>query len=188
MSKFDRVLKTHSNQDNSNDKIARLFKFTPEVTPIGPHIMSKLQPNPTIFGKVIHHFVHGSFFQDHPHRVPLCVKLHWNCSYELLSRPFGFFQDHSLFSIFTAQWQDSSFSSHPHSTGPPRTSKWPTSSGRVTSPSRWKRPISPERDGMQASLVSWALRDSRDGHISTSPKTKKEGKTRRTSSKPSQTL
>ena len=76
MSKSDRVLKTHSNRDNSNNNIGRLFKFTPEVTLIGPHIVSKFQPNPSIFGKVIHHFVHGSFFQDHPHRVPLCVKLH----------------------------------------------------------------------------------------------------------------
>ena len=73
MSKFDRVLKTHSNRDNSNNNIGRLFKFTSEVTLIGPHIVSKFQPNPSIFGKVIHHFVHGSFFQDHPHRVPLCV-------------------------------------------------------------------------------------------------------------------
>ena len=135
MSKSDRVLKTHSNHDNSNNKIGRLFKFTSEVTLIGPHIVSKFQPNPTIFGKVIHHFVHSSFFQDHPHRVPLCVnciKIH---PYEFLSRPFGFFQDHFLFSIFTAQWQDSSFSSCPHSTGPPRTSRWPSRSGRATSPS-----------------------------------------------------
>ena len=73
MSKFDRVLKTHSNRNNSKDNSGRLFKFPPEVTPIGPHIVSKFQPNPSIFGKVIHHFVHGSFFQDHPHRVPLCV-------------------------------------------------------------------------------------------------------------------
>ena len=73
MSKFDRVLKTHSNRDNSNNNSGRLFKFTSEVTLIGPHIVSKFQPNPSIFGKVIHHFVHGSFFQDHPHRVPLCV-------------------------------------------------------------------------------------------------------------------
>ena len=76
MSKFGRVLKTHSNRDNSNNKIGRQFKFTPEVALIRPHIVSKLQPNPTIIAKVIHHFVHGSFFQDHPHRVPLCVKLH----------------------------------------------------------------------------------------------------------------
>ena len=76
MSKFDRMLKTHSNRDNSNNNSGRLFKFTPEVTLIRPHIVSKSQLNPSIFGKVIHHFVHGSFFQDHPHRVPLCVKLH----------------------------------------------------------------------------------------------------------------
>ena len=84
MSKSDRVLKTHSNRDNSNNKIGRQFKFTSEVTPTGPHIVSKLQPNPTIFGKVIHHF----------------------CTWQLLSRPspvgttmghcikIQFFQDH----------------------------------------------------------------------------------------------
>ena len=76
VSKFDRVLKTHSNHDNSNNKIARQFKFTSEVTLIGPRIVSKFQPNPTIIGKVIHHFVHSSFFQDHSHRISLCVKLH----------------------------------------------------------------------------------------------------------------
>ena len=67
------TLKLH---DNSNNKIGRQFKFTSEVTLIGPHIVSKFQPNPTIIAKVIHHFVHGSFFQDHPHTIPLCVKLH----------------------------------------------------------------------------------------------------------------
>ena len=76
VSKFGRVLKTHSNHDNSNNKIGRQFKFISEVTLIGPHIVSKFQPNPTIIAKVIHHFVHSSFFQDHPHTIPLCVKLH----------------------------------------------------------------------------------------------------------------
>ena len=76
VSKFGRVLKTHSNCDNSNNKIGRQFKFTSEVTLIRPHIVSKFQPNPTIIAKVIHHFVHGSFFQDHPHTIPLCSKLH----------------------------------------------------------------------------------------------------------------
>ena len=45
------------------------------------------------------------------------------------------------------------------------------------SPSCWKHPISPERDGMPASLVSWALKDSRDGNILTSPKMLKKRKT-----------
>ena len=48
MSKLDRVLKTHSNRDNSGNNIGRQVQFTPEVTPIGPHIVFKLQPNPTI--------------------------------------------------------------------------------------------------------------------------------------------
>ena len=83
----------------------------------------------------------------------MCVNCIGSHSYKILSRPFGFFQDHSLFSIFTAQWQDSSFSSRPHFTGPPRTSKWPLRSGRVMSPSRWKRPISPDR--WYASIVGF---------------------------------
>ena len=73
VSKFDRVLKTHSNHNNSNNTIGRQFKFTSEMTLIGPHIVSKFQPNPTIIGKVIHHFVHSSFFQDHPQWAPPCV-------------------------------------------------------------------------------------------------------------------
>ena len=48
MSKLDRVLKTHSNRDNSSNNIGRQVQFTSEVTPIGPHIVFKLQPNPTI--------------------------------------------------------------------------------------------------------------------------------------------
>ena len=93
-------------------------------------------------------------------------------------RVFGSFQDHFfLFSIFTAQWQDSLFSNRPHSTGPPRTSRRPSRSGRVTSPSHWKCPISPERDGMPASLVFWAPKVSRDGNISISPKMSKNRKT-----------
>ena len=83
---IDRVLKTHSNCDNSNNTIGRQLKFTSEVTLIGPHIVSKFQPNPTIFGKVIHHFVHGSFFQDHPQRAPARVIASKSIWY--------FFQDH----------------------------------------------------------------------------------------------
>ena len=51
--------------------------------------------------------IHSYFFQDH----------------------FGSFKTIFLFSIFTAQWQDSSFSSRPHSTGPLRTSRQPSRSG-----------------------------------------------------------
>ena len=35
MSKLDRVLKTHSNRDNSGNNIGRQVQFTSEVTPIG---------------------------------------------------------------------------------------------------------------------------------------------------------
>ena len=48
---------------------------------------------------------------------------------------FGSFQDHFHVSIFTAQWQDSLYSNRLHSTGPLRTSRQPSRSGRVTSPS-----------------------------------------------------
>ena len=40
-------------------------QFTPEVTLIGTHIVSKFQPNPSIIAKVINNSVHGNFFQDH---------------------------------------------------------------------------------------------------------------------------
>ena len=90
------VLKTHSKRDNSNNTIGRQFKFTSEVTLLGPHIVSNVQPNPTIIGKVIHHFVHGSFFQDHPRQVPPCViaskSTHTSIPFKtilVLSRPFS---------------------------------------------------------------------------------------------------
>ena len=60
------------------------------------------------------------------HCVANCIKIN---SYA------HFFQDH-CFSLFPAQWQDSSYSNCPHSTGPPRTNRWPLGSGRVTSPSQ----------------------------------------------------
>ena len=41
--------------------------------------------------------------------------------------------------------------------------RWHLRSGKATSPSCWKHPISPERDGMPASLVSWAQKASSDG-------------------------
>ena len=119
--------------------------------------MSKLQLNPTIFSKVIHHFVHGQLL-SRPFPIGLtivvsnCIKIH---SYEY------FFQDHlgsfktiPLFSIFTAQWQDSSFSSHPHSTGPPRTSRWPLGSGRVMSPSTLEASNIP-RERWYASIIGF---------------------------------
>ena len=112
------------------------------------------------------------------HCVANCIEIH---SYE------HFFQDH-CFSLFPAQWQDSSYSSRPHSTGPLRTNRWPLGSGRVTSPLRWKHPMSPKRDGMPASLVSWALKASSIGSTLRSPQTKNAGKPRKTYSQPSQIL
>ena len=76
VSKFGRVLKTHSNCDNSHNNIARQLQFTSDVILIGPHIVSKFQANLAIIAKVIHHFIHSSFFQDDPHSIPLCGKLH----------------------------------------------------------------------------------------------------------------
>ena len=163
MSKFGGVLKTHTIHNNSHNKAGRQLQFTSEVTLIGTHIVSKFQPNPTIIAKVIEHFVHSSFFQDHFHSRPL------------------------YFSLFPAQWQDSSYSNHPHSTGPLRTSRQHSRSGRVTSPLHWKRPIFPKTDGMPASLVSWAPKASSDGSILKFPKMMTSRKSRRTYSKPSQT-
>ena len=65
MSKFDRVLKTHSNHNNSNNNSGRLFKFTSEVTLVGPHIVSKVATQSI------------NFWQSYP---PFCTR-------QLLSRP-----------------------------------------------------------------------------------------------------
>ena len=65
MSKSGKVLKTHTIHDNSHNMAGRQQQFTPEVTLIGTHIVSKFQPNPTTIAKVINNFVHGNFFQDH---------------------------------------------------------------------------------------------------------------------------
>ena len=182
MSKSGRVLKTHSIHDNSHNKADRQLQFTSEVTLIGTHIVSKFQPNLTIISKFIDHFVHGNFFQDHFHSGPLCGKLHLNYFiWKFLSRPLHF-------SLFPAQWQDSSYSNHPHSTGPPRTSRWHFRSGRVTSPLCWKHPIFPKTDGMPASLVSWAPKASSDGSILRFPKMTTSRKSQKTYSRPSQTL
>ena len=91
----------------------------------------------------------------------------------------------SKLAYVTAQWQDSLSSNCPHSTGPPRTSRWHLKSGKVMSPSHWKHPTFPEIDGMQASSGSWAMKVSSDGNTLTSPKMSKEGKYQRTSSPPS---
>ena len=76
MSKSGKVLKTHIIHNNSHNKAVRQSQFTPEVTLIGTHIMSKFQPNPTITAKVINNFIHGNFFQDHFLLRPLCAKLY----------------------------------------------------------------------------------------------------------------
>ena len=78
MSKSGKVLKTHTIHDNSHNKAGRQQQFTPEVTLIDTHIVSKFQPNPTIIAKVVDNFVHGNFFQDHFLSRPLDSKLHQN--------------------------------------------------------------------------------------------------------------
>ncbi len=92
------------------------------------------------------------------------------------------------FSLFPAQWQDSSYSNCPHSTGPPRTSRQHSRSGRVMSPSHWKHPIFPKTDGMPASLVSWAPKASSDGSILRFPKMMTSRKSRKTYSQPLQII
>ena len=64
MSKSGKVLKTHKTHNNSHNKDGKQLQFTPEVTLIGAHIVSKFQPNPTIIAEVIATFVHSNFFQD----------------------------------------------------------------------------------------------------------------------------
>ena len=78
MSKSGKLLKTHTILDNFYNKGGRQLQFTPEVTLIGAHIVSKLQPNPPIISKVIDNLVHGNFFQDHFLSRPLCCKLYQN--------------------------------------------------------------------------------------------------------------
>ena len=62
MSKSGKVLKTDIICDNSHNKAGGQQQFTPEVTLIGTHIVSKFHPNPTIIAKVIDNFVHSNFF------------------------------------------------------------------------------------------------------------------------------
>ena len=78
MSKSGKVLKTHIIHDNSHNKTGGQQQFTPEVTLIGTHTVSKFQPNPPIIDKVIDNFVHSNFFQDHFLSRPLCSKLGQN--------------------------------------------------------------------------------------------------------------
>ena len=176
MSKSGNVLKTHKTCDNSHNKDGRQLQFTPEVTLISAHIVSKLQPNQTIIAKVIDNFVHHNFFQDHC--VVNCTKI--KPYGELLSRPsiwstfrsyFYFFQDHCpnftpfktifgtsfktiTFSLFLAQWQQvSSCSNHLSLTGTQKSSRQHSRNGRDISHSHWKHPTSCRKDGMPASLV-----------------------------------
>ena len=177
VSKSGRVLKTHTIHNNSHNKAGRQLQFTTEVTLIDIHIVSKFQLDLTIITQVIDNFVHSNFFQDHC--VVNCIKIkpHKNS-----------FQDHCIIGLFPAQWQDSSYSNCPHSTGPQRTSRQHFRSGRVTSPSHWKCPISPKTDGMPASLVSWAPKASSDGSISRFLKMKMQRKSPIMCSRPLQTL
>ena len=91
MSKSGKVFKTHTILNNFHNKGGRQLQFTPEVTLIGAHIVSKFQPNPPIISKVIHTLLYmaTSFktisFQDHC--VVNCIKI----------KLYGsFFQDHSF--------------------------------------------------------------------------------------------
>ena len=177
------------NHDNSHNKAGRQLQFISEVTLIGAHIMSKLQPNPTIIARVIANFVHSNIFQDHFLSRPLCAKLYQNSAiWQFLSRPsiwstfrsyFTFFQNHCpnftpfktifgtsfktiTFSLILGQWwQDSSYSNHPSLTGTQTTNRQHSRNGRVIWHSHWKPPTFPKKDGMPASLVSWALKASK---------------------------
>ena len=78
MSKSGKVLKQHKIHNNSHNKADRQLQFTSEVTLIGTHIVSKLQPIPTIIAKIIANFVHSNFFQDHFLSRPLHGKVYQN--------------------------------------------------------------------------------------------------------------
>ena len=108
MSKSGKVLKTHTILNNSHNKSSRQLQFTSEVTLIGAHIVSKLQPIPPIIYKVINNFVHGNFFQDHFLSRPLCCKLYQNSA--ILGTSFKTI----AFSLILVQWQQDSSSSNHH--------------------------------------------------------------------------
>ena len=129
-----------------------------------------------------------------PYRHPYCVKIsaksnHYCqsyqqfCTQQLLSRPFPFktivqqialklnhtnsFQDHHILVYF----QHNGRTAHiPNAHIPLALSRQHFRSGRVMSPSHWKGLISPKKDGMPASLVSWAPKASSNGNISRYPK------------------
>ena len=137
--------------DNSHNKAGGQQQFTPEVTLIGTHIVSKFQSNLTIIAKVIDSFVHGNFFQDHC--VANWIKIKPYSTF--LSRPsiFVYFSFKTItFSLILAQWHwDSSYSNHPCLTGLQMTSRQHSRNGRAISHSCWKPLTSPQKDGMPAS-------------------------------------
>ena len=97
VSKFDRLLKTHSNHDNSNNKIGRQFKFTSKVTLIGPTLCQIFSPIQQLLAKLSTILYMAASFKTIPIGylcVSNCIKIH---SYEY------FFQDHfgSFKTIFT---------------------------------------------------------------------------------------
>ena len=112
------------------------------------------------------------------HCVANCIEIN---SYEY------FFQDH-CFSLFPAQWQDSSYSNCPHSTGPLRTNRWPSGVEESHHPHVGSISISPETDGMPALLVSWAPKASSVGSTLRSPKMKNSRKPQKMYSQPWQIL
>ena len=104
MSKSGKVLQTHKTHDNFPNKDGRQLQFTPEVTLIGAHIVSKLQPNLPIISKVIDNLVHSNFFQDHFLSRPLYTAT----SFKTIS-----FQDHCVVNLVKIKPYSSSFQDHP---------------------------------------------------------------------------
>ena len=180
MSKSGRVLKTHTICDNSHNKAGRQLQFTSEVTLIGIHIVSKFQPNPTIIAKVINNFVHSNFFQDffQDHCVANCIEIK---SYE------NFFQDHCILVYF----QHNGRTAYIPTTHIPLALRGPADSISGVAESHHPHIGSiqyPPKDGMPASLVSWALKASSNGNISRYPKMMMQRNTLITCSRPLLTL
>ena len=182
VSKFGKVLKTHTIRNNSHNKAGRQLQFTSEVTLIGAHIVSKFQPNPTIIVQVIDHFVQRQLL-SRPSPFNTIV---WQIALKLTHMSISFK------TIVLVYFQHNGRTAHIPTAHIPLALRGPTDSllGVEEShhPCVGSVPISPKRDGMPALLVSWALKASSIGSTLRSPQTKMPGSPQKTYSQPSQIL
>ena len=150
MSKSGKVLKAHIICNNSHNKPGRHKQFTPEVTLIGTHIVSKfsqIQPLLPKLSTILYMATSFKTISFQEHCVVNCIKI----------KPYGTFLclfpfKTITFSLILVQWhQDSSYSNHPCLTGLQTTSRQHSRNGRVISHSHWKPPTFPQKDVMPAS-------------------------------------